>query len=433
MSEARDIVLATMFSAGDVVPFVRLGERLAARGHRVTLVTHAPYRELAEASRLGFATWDTPAEHAEMMGDGALFNDIGGFAAIYERYVLPALAREAAALRAHCSESTVLVTRCGPALAARAVAEQTGATLVEAFLGPGHVSPPDVLAEFARPFAPAIAALRGRDEAIDTWVGACNARFGQWPDWFAPAEPHWPADLALVGFVAAEAVGAPVAPELAAALAAPGPKLLLACGTGHFLTRAVVESCARVAATLGATIFVSTPFDDLVPQPVPPGMRRYSSLPYGYVIPRMDLVIHHGGIGTVHDALRAGVPQIALGTGGDRPVNARCLERLGVGRYVPPLEWSEAAIRDAAQDLLSDAARRASGKAAERLRAEDGDAACRFVASVPRESFGAVLAREARARRAPSATPAAIDTGRLAALSPEQRELLRRRLRKRDA
>jgi len=434
MTERRDVVLTTMFSRGDVAPFVRLGARLAARGHRVTLVTHAPYRALAESAGLAFATWDTPEEHAAMMEDGELFNDIAGFETIYERYVVPALAREADALRAHCSASTVLLTRCGPALAARAVAEQTGATLVEVFLGPGHVSPPEVLAEFVRPFAAAIAALRGRDDALETWVGACNSRFGLWPDWFAPAEPHWPPKLALVGFGPDEPAGARVDPELAAVLDAPGRKVLLACGTGHFLSRSVVEACARVATMLDATLFLSTPFDDLVPQPLPPAVRWYRSLPYGDVVPRMDLVIHHGGIGTVQDALRAGVPQIALGTGGDRPINASCIQRLGVGRYVRPAEWGEAAIRDAAEGLLAEAPRRACAQIAERLRGERGDAACELVESLPRESFAAAIVHgAATATRADAAAVRPGDAARLASLSPAQRALLLRRLRKRDA
>jgi UDP:flavonoid glycosyltransferase YjiC (YdhE family) len=434
VTETRDVVLTTMFSKGDVVPFVRLGSRLVARGHRVTLVTHASYRSLAEEAGLAFATWDTPEEHAAMMNDGELFNDIVGFEAMYERHVLPKLSREADALRAHCTASTVLVTRCGPALAARAVAEQTGAALVEAFLGPGHVSPPEVLAEFARPFSAAIAALRGRDEPIDAWIRACNARFGLWPDWFAPAEPHWPPDLALVGFVAEETADARLSPELASVLDGPGPRFLLACGTGHFLTREVVEACAQVAAALGATLFVSTPFGDLVPQPLPSHVRWYTSLPYGVVIPRMDLVIHHGGIGTVHDALRAGVPQIALGTGGDRPVNASCIQRLAVGRYVRPSEWSEAAILDATRGLLADDARRACAQAAARLAAETGDAACRFVESVPRESFRDAIAREATGSPVePTTSGSPADRARLAALTPAQRALLLKRLRKRDS
>jgi hypothetical protein len=242
----RTFVLSTLFSAGDVLPFVRLGRALCSRGHRVTLVSHAPYQKFADDAGIAFGTWDTPSDHAAMMADGALFDDPAGFATIYQRHVVPKLAREAEVLRELCDEHTVLIARCGPALAARAVAEQRGATLVEAYLGPGHVSPLEMVKAFARTFRGAIAALRGRDEDPDAWVTASSARFGCWSPWFAPPEPHWPPALELVGFGAgAAADDGALAPDLAAALAERRPHVLLACGTGRFLTPAVIAACAR--------------------------------------------------------------------------------------------------------------------------------------------------------------------------------------------
>lgn len=416
----RDFLLTTLFSAGDVVPFVRIGTQLRARGHRVTLATHAPFRGLVEEAGLAFATWDTPAQHAAMMADGALFDDLAGFAQIYERHVLPNVEREAETLRAHCTPSTVLVTRCGPALAARAVAEQTSATLVEAYLGPGHASPIDVVQELARPWRATIATLRGRDDDPDAWIASCHGRFGLWPEWFAPAEPHWPPELQLVGFAPAPAVPA-VPADLEPLLASPRPLVLLACGTGHFLTSAVVGACADAVAALGGTLLVVTPFADLIPSPLPPSTHWLTSAPYGSVFSRVDVVLHHGGIGTVTDALRAGVPQIALGAGGDRPVNARCVERLGVGRYVPPAAWSETAIGNALRELLASMpAREACATAAAATTHDAGDV-CRTLESVSSER---VIGAATRA-------PAPSVGGRVGALSPAQRELLAKRMRQR--
>jgi UDP:flavonoid glycosyltransferase YjiC (YdhE family) len=427
----RTFVLSTMFSAGDVLPFVRLGAALCRRGHRVTLVSHSAYQRFAEDSGVAYATWDSAAEHAAMMADGALFDDPAGFTTIYERYVVPMLAREADVLRELCDEQSVVIARCGPALAARAVAEERGATFVEAYLGPGHVSPLEIVKAFARPFRAAIAALRGRDDDPAAWVTACNARFGSWSPWFAAPEPHWPPGLELVGFgPEADAGDAALAPDLAAALAERRPHVLLACGTGRFLTPAVIAACARAVDHRGGTLLVVTPFDQLVAQPLPACVHHARWAPYAALIPRMDLVIHHGGIGTVVDALRAGVPQLVLGAGGDRPVNARCVERLGVGRYVPPAAWSDDTIASAVRDLLaSEDVRDATARAAEQLRTDTGDA-CAFLEAVPLESFAAVCARAAAEARPHEVTSVPVDRARLDALTPAQRALLAKRLRK---
>lgn len=441
---SRHFLLTTMFSGGDVVPFVRLGAQLRSLGHRVTLVTHAPYREQAASVGLEFDAWDTGDEHAEMMGDGTLFNEVSGFATIYERYVLPKLEREREVLRAHCTADTVIVTRCGPALAARAVAEERGAALVEAYLGPGHVSPPAIVREFVQPFQSAIARLRGRedkegDDDTGAWTTANNAAVGLWPAWFAPPEPHWPSELALTDFIAAPRATGALDPELARFLHGEERVVLLATGTGLFVTKAVVEACIAAAAELGLKLLLVTPFDELVPS-IPQGAYRVRSAPYDVVVPRMSLVLHHGGIGTVQDGLRAGVPQIALGTGGDRPINAASLVRLGVGAYVRPAEWSKAAILDAMKTLLgSETVRHACEATAARMRSDPGDGAARHVAALPRCSFAEAVERVRRDRGAVNPAPRAmaaragersVSAAQLASLSPAQRALLIQRARK---
>src|SRR5688572_5240896 len=110
-----------MFTAGDVLPFVRLGKQLSERGHRVTLATHASYRPQAEAAGLALTSWDTQDEHDRLLADGRLFDDLRGFRTMYERHVIPRLHAEAEALSESCDADTVVVTRAGPALAARFV------------------------------------------------------------------------------------------------------------------------------------------------------------------------------------------------------------------------------------------------------------------------------------------------------------------------
>jgi len=66
----------------------------------------------------------------------------------------------------------------------------------------------------------------------------------------------------------------------------------------------------------------------------------------------MGAVIHHGGIGTLGCALGAGVPQLVLPLGADRPDNAVRLQRLGVAEYLPPPQWKPQLIADALRRLL---------------------------------------------------------------------------------
>ena len=54
--------------------------------------------------------------------------------------------------------------------------------------------------------------------------------------------------------------------------------------------------------------------------------------PHAALFPRAALVVHHGGIGTLGQALRAGRPMLVVPWSHDQPDNASRVARLGVGR-----------------------------------------------------------------------------------------------------
>src|SRR5262249_869749 len=56
--------------------------------------------------------------------------------------------------------------------------------------------------------------------------------------------------------------------------------------------------------------------------------------PLGRLLPNTAALVHHGGIGTAAQALRAGVPQVVLPRRHDQCDNARRLRRLGVARIL---------------------------------------------------------------------------------------------------
>ena len=45
----------------------------------------------------------------------------------------------------------------------------------------------------------------------------------------------------------------------------------------------------------------------------------------------MKLLIHHGGVGTIAQALKWGIPQVMYGNDLDQIYNARLVEKLGAG------------------------------------------------------------------------------------------------------
>jgi UDP:flavonoid glycosyltransferase YjiC (YdhE family) len=74
--------------------------------------------------------------------------------------------------------------------------------------------------------------------------------------------------------------------------------------------------------------------------------------PHSRLFPEAAAIVHHGGIGTTAEALRAGKPQIVLPIGADQPDNAARLQDLGVAATVPARRFTAALGAEALSRLL---------------------------------------------------------------------------------
>jgi sterol 3beta-glucosyltransferase len=105
-----------------------------------------------------------------------------------------------------------------------------------------------------------------------------------------------------------------------------------------------------------------------------PNLLRVGALDHRALFPRAALVVHHGGAGTTHAAVAAGVPSVVVPHVGDQRYWADRLHRLDVApapigiRDLTGVRLADAALAAAADPRL----REAAGSLAARLAEEDG-------------------------------------------------------------
>lgn len=78
--------------------------------------------------------------------------------------------------------------------------------------------------------------------------------------------------------------------------------------------------------------------------------------PQPSVVAEADLVIHHGGNNSVHEALYFGKPSIVMPYCWDGHDNARRLHETGLGRHLDRYAWRDHELIDVLRELTSDAA-----------------------------------------------------------------------------
>jgi UDP:flavonoid glycosyltransferase YjiC (YdhE family) len=111
--------------------------------------------------------------------------------------------------------------------------------------------------------------------------------------------------------------------------------------------------------------------------PAPPNVRIVATVPHHELLPTTDLVITHGGHGTVTAALRHGVPVLCLPMGRDqRDVAARAVWH-GAG-ISAPVQTSTSRLRRIIRTALDDSnLRGAAGQLAAHMASDDPDIAVR--------------------------------------------------------
>ena len=94
---------------------------------------------------------------------------------------------------------------------------------------------------------------------------------------------------------------------------------------------------------------------------------------YSQLFPRAAAVVHSGGIGTIAQTLRAGVPSVVVPHAADQPDNACRLARTGASRTIARRNYSAARVTRELHLLLDDPRYLAHAQTVSRqIRQEDG-------------------------------------------------------------
>lgn len=84
--------------------------------------------------------------------------------------------------------------------------------------------------------------------------------------------------------------------------------------------------------SIDVIISVGQEFDVRKLKDVPSNIHIYNSVPQLEVLKMSDVFVTHGGMNSVSEALVFGTPMVVIPFVSDQPVNARCVEKLGVGK-----------------------------------------------------------------------------------------------------
>jgi len=367
------IVLTTYGSSGDLHPMIAVGLGLQARGHDVRVAVEGLHRATVEAT--GLAVYSLPGDTTALPAADTRTLLTAATPAHFLRHVLrerllPLLPATVDALRVACADADVLVSSV----------LQLGAPIVADLLGIRWASiafsPLSVPSRFIAP-APVSLPLPGRLQPLvnraawfvgaavfreigDTHINAVRGAYGLAPRHdllltgatsrtltavatspaFVPAPPDWPASARMTGFLFWDTPDGWREPtEMTAFLAEPTPVVAVSSNSmgpfaGDVFAPIYATSVAAIRRVGARAVVVGTAPGNL-PTPLPFDVYALPYAPFSTLYPRCAAVIHHGGIGTTAQALRAGVPALVLPWGVDQSFDGAQVARLSAGEWLP--------------------------------------------------------------------------------------------------
>jgi len=381
-------LLITQGSHGDVLPFTGLGRRLRERGHRVTLVTNGHFQEEASANGFDFVPIGTDEDYQEEFANPEIWQSIAGFMTL-GRWIARSMPIQYQAILERYEKDNTAVVASSAAFGARIAHEKLGVPLVTLLLQPALLRsahkmpvvaglprfpgwvPPIAMRGFFRVFdviedyivrANEVNAFRAAlglppvKRLVDKWWLSPQRVIALFPDWFAPLQPDWPAELRTTSFPLCDGctTDAALPDEVKEFLEKGEPPIVFTPGTAMMHGKSFFAAAVRACELLGRRGLLLTRFTDHLPDRLPPAVRHFSYVPFGQLLPRAAAIVHHGGIGTLAQALAAGIPQLIMPLAYDQPDNARRLKEMGVGDSLKPARFrGPAAARKLARLLES--------------------------------------------------------------------------------
>jgi UDP:flavonoid glycosyltransferase YjiC (YdhE family) len=400
------VVVLAYGTRGDVQPYVALGVALQQAGHEVRLAAPAMFRVLVESHRIAFhALPGDPADLMRRVADRA-GSSLIRFPAVVLQHALPLAVAMVASVREACRDADVIVHSLLLTVVGHQIAAERGVPDFSALIFLAFATTSEIAAQvcprlhlggalnrlshvgftqlFWQSNRIAYAFLRCRDRTLPPLGGwpfrgpnPTPILYGLSPH-IIPRPADWGERVHLTGYWVLDADGyEPPAPLRTFLQAGPPPVLVsfgsLVTGEARHLTGAVLDALAQT----GQRGLLVRGWGALADHDLPDSVLAVDSVPFEWLFPRVQALVHHGGVGTTATGFRAGVPAVVVPFTADQPFWGRQIHRLGVGpEPIPPGRLTAHQLALAIERMAGDAAMR--GRAARlgaRLRQEDG-AAC---------------------------------------------------------
>lgn len=399
-ARAADLLFLASGTIGDFLRTVALAREMVARRHRVTILGSRELAPLVTRHAIPYVPLpESQYARQESFADGIWRNNASSIETWMRHVVLPSIEQEMEVVsRLVSADTCVVLSHLN--LGARLVLECLRTRFAVLYYHPFALREP--AGEVTRRSNSIVGEVNQFRVSLGLapipalyphWIASPTANLCLFPRWIVPPVAYLPPELSFAGFPITSSIATGAGESNVSAIETDLRQkrdsvvhLFLTGTTGTLLknVNAYLDVAMDVVSRRGEVgIFVDSssahPLCKL-------GQSFYyvGFTPLAELLPYVDTVTHHGGIGTLADSLAAGLPQVIVPVNADQPHNARTLREMRVAVIVEPHAVNQRNLDEALDRVLQPEVREQCRSVARTHRGDfDGvEQACRRLEAI---------------------------------------------------
>lgn len=368
-------------SHGDILPLIAIGRELQTRGHAVHFFVDPYFIKHARNAGLT-STPVTNGSYAETLKSPHLNDRLK----IHDLISNSCVVNGELGLRAmeeHLDKNKTTVTVCNKlAYSGRLLSDLHGCPNVTIHYAPysirSSISPPRYLPRIIK-LPPSVTkaywwlldvffidrvytrplndlrrkfGLKPVHRMFNKWMYESEVQLGMFPDWYAQTQPDWPPHFQKTGFPLFDAGDGTLPENVKSFLDAGDKPVAFTPGTFNTIGGDFFEVSVKACRQIGKRAILLSPYREQIPKSLPAGVAHFDYVPFGALMPHIAAFVHHGGIGTLAQAMAVGIPQLIRPMFGDQFDNSQRLTDLGIAKEVLPSDYTPDNVAQALTELV---------------------------------------------------------------------------------
>jgi len=378
------VLIIAIGSRGDVNSFVAVALKLQRSGHEVVFCASENFRQLIEGQGLRFLPHFSQKQYEAVINDPDLWHFRKALPTLMRKALLPGMRIMYPLIMQEHTENFVVVST-PLALAGKLAEEKEGIKVVHLHLAPcmfrtlrdtAQIGGLPMSAEFPAWYKkllwwftdtfivdPCITkelnsfraelGLKPVSRVLNRWLFSNCLNAAVFSRHFAAPQPDWPSPSEAFDFLLHDG-NEQVPPEAERFLNQGEPPIVFTFGTAFYFGKNIFKESIKALEMIGARgIFLTSNKEDL-PDQLPPHIMACSFLPLGNVLPACRAIVHHGGVGTLGQALKAGIPQLIRPLAYDQFDNAYRITTRKLGSYILARQYTAKRLSRKLTRMLAD-------------------------------------------------------------------------------